>query len=284
VGQYDLGFVLMNQETGEVINPIAFDADASPRVMRGEIFFEGAVEIVTHEEAHDLASVDFESALASASSGDCEASWESWRAAQYHVWRDLPWRGVRRPQLDEAIGACYVTRAEGSETVEHVVSSLITARLWDNGNRELLDLARPLAATFSAQGDDLFASEDWEGAFTAYSTAMQLDPRLSATRRSAEAARDNRLEIIGKERDSDRNRREREESREESRLAREAADDGDEIEQRDEVEPSLPDIGEGTPMERVQQRLRRRNREGVPTLRSTPRERSPEDDDAVVED
>ena len=282
VGQYDLGIVLMNQETGEVINPVSFVADSPVRVMRGATFFDDAVEIVTNEAAHDEALLDFETAIDVASNGECEAAWESWRAAQYHVWRDIVWRGVRRPALDEAIGACYVARAESSDTEEDVVVNLVEARLWDHENSDLLEQARPLAAVLSERGDGLFAEEDWEGAFTAYSTAMQLDPRLSGTRRSAEAARDLRLEIIGKERDSDRNRREREETREERRLEREA----EQVEET--TEDSELDVQGATPMERVQERLRRRSREGGPTLIPAPRERPPEggdtEDDVVVED
>ena len=251
-GRYDLGFALLDEETGEVILPVGHTPAENARVIDGAVFFEGEVEIVTTEEAHAEAEADFEAAKRAAGDLRCEEAWELWRSARYHVWRDMPWRGVRRPELDAAIGACYLGRAEEASGEAERIAALAESRLWDRHSAPFKAVAEPLAQTLTERGDELMEEEQWREAYVAYRDALSLDPTLVGSRRSAEEARDNSLGIIGKERDADRRKREREEAREERRRQREEGGDD---------EASGGGDGPETPMQRVQRRLRER-REG----------------------
>jgi hypothetical protein len=108
------------------------------------------------------------------------------------------------------VALCYVTSAETAADEEGRIADLLLARRYHHRLPELLDASRPLAAELDLRGDAAWEEERVEDAYRAWTTALLLDPRLSFTRRKAEEARDLRLDILAKERDSDRRRRDRE--------------------------------------------------------------------------
>ena len=208
-GTYDLGFLLLDNDTGEVLGPLPtlLDADEPEppaRYAEGAFWFEDVVTLVSREEAEKEALADHDRALSLLDAGDCEAGLSAWREARYHLWKNEGWRNQRAEAVDEATARCYVGRAQAAEDREERIRWLVEARVYDHRLDEVTDAARPLAAELDAEGDALAEEEDWEAAYAAWRDALKLDPRLSWTRKKAEAARDLRLGVDGKVKDSAR--------------------------------------------------------------------------------
>ena len=106
------------------------------------------------------------------------------------------WHTRHEPDVKRALARCYATRPDSAEDQAAQVADLIEARRWDHRDTAVTDRARPLAAELDQAGDALWEADDVEQAYDAYSAAMDLDPRLSRTRRKAEDVRDLRLNII----------------------------------------------------------------------------------------
>ena len=94
-----------------------------------------------------------------------------------------------------AIAHCYLRSASATEGHPERIARLKQARKWNHRIEGLSAMTRPLAAALDAEGDRHAADRNWEDAYTAWSDALALDPRLSWTRRKAERARDRRLDI-----------------------------------------------------------------------------------------
>jgi tetratricopeptide (TPR) repeat protein len=210
-GHYDLGFLVLDGKTGEVLGL----SSETTRMVNGAVFFEDVVEIVDVEGAHEAAKADYEAAMATAQSGNCEEAWESWRQARYHVWRDIAWRAKHHDWVVEALAQCHVERAAGQSKEENQIASLLEAKAYDHNLSAYKEAARPLAKNLAQRGAQAFQEEDWESAYPLLRDALALDPRQSSVRRMAEEARDKRLGILSKERDSARKKRERDEARKE---------------------------------------------------------------------
>jgi uncharacterized protein HemY len=97
-----------------------------------------------------------------------------------------------------AIADCHLARAEQAHAaadVDAYTDALLALREWDHRHPALPGRAGPLARSYDALGQDDVANQDWESAYRNFSLALALDPSLSATRRRAEEARDQRLGI-----------------------------------------------------------------------------------------
>ncbi len=199
-GTYDLGFLFIDTETGQVLAPLEADP-AEPRVAQGALWFDGVVELVDRDAAHSLAEDVHGRALEQLSAGDCQAGLESWRKARYHVWKDQGWAKDRQEGVSAAAALCFVQQAARAETEAERIALLREAREHDHRQGAVIEACEPLAAELDARGDAAAAQEDWEAAYAAWRDALWLDPTLSWTRRKAEDARDRRLGIEGKTRD-----------------------------------------------------------------------------------
>ena len=215
-GQYKLGFMVTDSKTGKVLGP----QNESPSMVNGAVFFEDALEIVNVERAHAEANADFQEALSQAQNGECEKGWSYWRQARYHVWRDLKWRAAQYDPMAEALAECHVNRAKSQSSESEKIASLLEAKAFDHNLAALEDIARPLAKELTLRGKEAIKAENWEVAYPLLRDAMALDPRLSQVRKIAEEARDKRLGIQSKERDTERKKKEREAAREKRKADR----------------------------------------------------------------
>ena len=101
-------------------------------------------------------------------------------------------------EVVDSLAGCWAGRAATSSQEDERARWLIEARFWDPDHPEMIAMARPLARQFQGKGERLMADKDWQAAYLAFKTAVELDPRLSTARRDAEHCRDERLGIKGK--------------------------------------------------------------------------------------
>lgn len=196
-GAWDIGFVLIDQQSGLVIP--AANAVSDPRFMLGEYRLPGSIQVVSVDAAHVEAKRVLDQAIQSAQAGNCEASEVGWRNARRHVARDQDWADRQEPRWTEAMVGCLVARAEALSDLEEKAVPLMYAWRLDHRSPVLLPVATVVGEQLEALGDTRAAAEDWEGAFRAFSAAVKVDARRSWARRKAEECRDYRLKIKMKE-------------------------------------------------------------------------------------
>lgn len=229
-GRYDLGFVLIDTKSGEVLAPLSQPLDAGePRVMRGEVWFPQLVKIVSREEAHDEAHDDLNRAKDLAGTGNCEAAWQAWRDARHHVQQDTAWHDAYAPEAEEAVALCYVARAGQAKDRAEKVRALSEARRLDHHLDPVVEACEEMAAELDKAGDAARDEGDFEAAYFAWRDALALDPTLSFTRRKAEEARDKRIGVNGKERDNTRGSSSRDKDEEPAGEGAEGAKEEEEV-------------------------------------------------------
>ncbi|MCB9793051.1 MAG: hypothetical protein H6741_10030 [Alphaproteobacteria bacterium] len=190
-GVYDLGFVFLDDKTGQVMQPLT--APEQARFMRGAVFFEDALKLVSEDEARSEAEADRARSAELARAGRCEAAWQAFREARFHVLQDEGYAERHEAEAEAEVAACYARRAQAAEAMHDKVAALSQARLYDHRLALVVDTARPVAAQLDAEGDACAQAQDWGCAYARYRDALKLDPRLSWTRRKAEEARALRL-------------------------------------------------------------------------------------------
>lgn len=201
-GRYDLGFVLMDTKSGQVLEPLSQpQSGEEPRIIRGEVWFPEMVKIVSREQAHDEAASDLSRAKELSKAGECEAAWQAWRDARHHVEQDTAWHEAHAQEAEQAVALCYVGRAQSAKDRAEKVRALSEARRLDHHLDAVVEPCEAAAKELDEAGDLAWAGGDAEAAYFAWRDALALDPTLSFTRRKAEEARDERLGIHGKEKD-----------------------------------------------------------------------------------
>ncbi|MDG1481875.1 MAG: hypothetical protein P8R54_19940, partial [Myxococcota bacterium] len=193
-GTYQVGIVLLDDTTGEVL-PLVTAGSDEPVFLAGEVILAQTVQVVPQESARQHAEEDRAAAGALAVGGDCEAVWPKWKDATRHLSRNTTWRARHEDTIRTTLAGCWLARAEASEDRAERIAHLKEVRRWDHHLDGLSDLTEPLSAALDTEGDALFAQEDWEESYRAWSDALALNPSLSWTRRKAEEARDKRLVI-----------------------------------------------------------------------------------------
>jgi len=204
-GQYGVGLVVLDTESGKVIKrSLDLDTDnaseSTPTYMDGEALLATTLNIVSREEATQIAEQKRDDAITLAQQGNCEEAWSTWKVATRHVLKNTRWHNTERPDASAAVSSCWVDRALEQETDEETAAMLVKAGRFDDDTSNYLDAALPLANRFIAAGDEARAAEQWQAAYDAYRTALLLEPQLSHVRKLAEEMRDQRLGLNGLER------------------------------------------------------------------------------------
>ena len=131
-----------------------------------------------------------------ATEDQCEESWERWKDSTRHVYRNRNWLEKHKREHESAVALCYTKRAQTESDFVQQKEWLLEAKKWDHNLAEYQAAAYPIAEEQHKKGEDLFALEDWQGAYDAFSLSVALQPSRSQTRKRAEEARDKRLNII----------------------------------------------------------------------------------------
>jgi hypothetical protein len=215
-GDYRLGMAVLDETTGAPIPVVGRGPSAEsllragqpepepfvpgpPVFVTGEWLSDLTVHLVSPEQAAGEADRRLAEAKAAAAAGDCEVARAAWKDAKRHVARNTRWKNEHRPEADEAIVGCLVGRARAEPDEVAAAAMLLEARKIEEGVPALLALAEPVAARLRARGDAARAAEDWQGAFTAYTALLNVEPWHPDVRKAAEEMRDKRLGVSGKE-------------------------------------------------------------------------------------
>lgn len=185
---------LLDEKTGEVLGLLTEGVDSHPWV-NGAYDWSGQVEIGDAETVEAAAEADRLAALELAQDGRCESAWMSWKNAVRHRPFRKDYRNAHDGAMRSSVASCYASRAAQIDDDDARAEALLTGLLWDHDAPDVVELARPLAATLEARGDELWASDDLDEAYQAFKTSIELDPRRSWARRKAEDVRDLRLKI-----------------------------------------------------------------------------------------
>ena len=194
-GSYNLLLSIFDQETGENLN---LEGEVSLPKIDNLLWLDlkQKVQIVSREVAQQKAEEDRSLALETSRSGECEEAWSIWKNATRHLYRNKHWQNKYQEEQQSALAQCYVQQAEKEENELEQIDLLLEAKKWDHNLEGYRTIAYPLAERWHQKGEDLFALEDWQGAYDAFSASVALQPSRAYTRKMAEEARDKRLNII----------------------------------------------------------------------------------------
>jgi uncharacterized protein YbaA (DUF1428 family) len=195
-GSYSLSLIVMDVKTGRVLRAEQPEGAAVSPYLAGGYVLPDRVQVVSQQAVRQAAKGDLSAAIQAAVSGDCASVWPTWKNAKRHVPFREAWHEANEPRVKTALARCLAERSDTAEDQQTQVADLVSARGWDHRDEAVTDRARPLAAELDELGDALWAEDDVEQAYDAFSAAMALDPRLSQTRRKAEDVRDLRLKIV----------------------------------------------------------------------------------------
>ena len=197
-GDYDVGVVLINNKDGKVL-PWLGASTGEASFLPGEWVKSRAVHIVPGGVALKHAEETLASALGKARSGDCEGARVEFKNARRHVARNLGWRDRHAPKVDQAVVACFVTRADGLSNPYGKSEAIRAALRVDPTDGAALAAGEEVGQVLYAEGMAARAANNPQGAYNAFLAALRADPTLSWARVYLEQARDLRLGISGKE-------------------------------------------------------------------------------------
>lgn len=197
-GDYDLGIVLINNKDGQVMSYLG-EAASPVRYLPGEWVSAGAVHIVAADAALKQAAGKLANALQLAGNGDCESARKQFKNARRHVVRNTAWRDAHEPELNEAVVACYVERANQSGTPSESATAIAAALRIDPKAANAIAAGKILADTLFETGNKAMAEGDPQAAYLAFLGTVRADPTRSWARVALETARDLRLGISGKQ-------------------------------------------------------------------------------------
>lgn len=195
-GTYQLGFVVIDQETGTVLPPLPpadGAAPPAPRFMVGELLLPAEITIGTVDQATEVANRVYDGALTAATNGDCDGAARGFQNARRHVARNEQWWKNRLGAMNAARVGCLVRQAESIDDLLGKANILARARRIDHHDPALVAACEPLGAELERLGDEARDAEKWQAAYERYHAAVSVVPTRVWARRKAEEMRDRRL-------------------------------------------------------------------------------------------
>jgi hypothetical protein len=189
-GTYELGLLLLDAD-GEVIPP-SEPPPGPARLAQGETAPLATLTVLSLEARGKSAVADRQEAYQRARKLDCEGAEQSWQLALHHRAGERSWQEEHEPPIRAALASCWALSSDGlpeDQRFEH----LVKARRWDHHAPAYRSRAPAVAEALVAQGQRARAEGDWEGAYRAFSDAVEVDRSQTWARRWAEEARAVRL-------------------------------------------------------------------------------------------
>lgn len=195
-GSYRLLLSILDTSTAVNYRPNSVQILDDVREIQGMVWLDLHQEITVVQNAKKFAEEDSQLSLELAKNGECEQSWQTWKNATRHVFRNEPWQSAHSGAHKTAVAECYLEKAKQTEDTRKQIDWIVEARKWDHHIAGLEELARPIAEAEDIRGQELFALEDWEGSYEAFANSMALMPNRAHTRKRTEEARDKKLGIV----------------------------------------------------------------------------------------
>lgn len=196
-GDYDLGVVVLNQEDGKVLPTLGVVSEPV-RFLQGEWVASRVVHVVTAATAMEKANQVLAESLELAKGGQCEAGRARFKDARRHIVRNIGWRDSHAPQVNAAVVACYVARADELGNPYGKSEAIARALRIEPTAPAALAAGEIVAQALYEEGMAARAADQPQAAYNAFLAALRADPRLSQARVHLEEARDLRLGISGK--------------------------------------------------------------------------------------
>lgn len=196
-GAYTLGVVVLLDD-GSVAVPAGDLPGGAWRPGRdqaavavGEVRFAEPIDVLSAADQARASAAAVDLALATASTGPCDAAERAWSDARHLREGDDAWAEGHVDAVSAALGACWVRAAEPGPGVsaDARVQRLLRAQRWDHRADDVLAATRAHAAELYAEGLAARAAGDAALAYRRFSDAVALDGRLTWARRYAEELR-----------------------------------------------------------------------------------------------
>ncbi len=197
-GDYDVGVVVLNPADGSVYASLGA-AEAPVRYLAGEWVDDDAVHIVSVDAAMAKANEVLAASLTQAKDGDCEGAREQFKNARRHIARNQGWRDGHSGQMDAALVACYVARADALDNLYGKSEAIAHALRINPAAPTALAAGKVVGKELYDDGMAAREKKDPQSSYTALLAALRADPTLSWARVYLEEERDLRLGISGKE-------------------------------------------------------------------------------------
>ena len=184
-GSWDLGIVVFDEGPFGTVQP----AEAGPDTAlyaKGEMHWRGAIEVRSHTEVEQTATVGLGRAVEAARDQRCEEADAHWAVARRHLAPEDPWQADARAAADRERAQCWAQRALEQQDP----AALRTARQLDHRAPVVRAASIELADRWQAEGDAAAARGDQSGTWTGWTRAVAADPTRTALIRAVEELRE----------------------------------------------------------------------------------------------
>jgi hypothetical protein len=196
VGRYDLGLLVLDATTGEIVAAKAPEGSGTienPRLGYGEARWPKAIGIVGPEKRDEVAAKRLLQLDKQAGQGKCEAAVNHWKVFRGYYPDEAPLVQGYLPSKTKAIARCYSEASVKATDEDQTAAMLAKALRWQHTDPQVRARALLFADNQEAQGEQHLASGMPEEAYNSWHRALVADPSRSQLRRRTEALRDQRL-------------------------------------------------------------------------------------------
>lgn len=190
VGRYDLGLAVRGRDGFLAVEAAPQDVVTEPALLvRGEVRWPDAVEILTPTERDRLGESLGDEVIRAAKAGDCALAERRWLQVRAATSRQFARLEALRERVRGDVSTCYAERAPQRAPLDRV-ADLTLAQAWDHRASAYLREASPVADALVEQGHAAARVGDWASAKRDFLGAVSVWPTHAWARRWAEEARD----------------------------------------------------------------------------------------------
>lgn len=191
-GASDLGLALVDAEGRVWTHEKAAE---SPRFVRGELRWDGRVQVVSEAKLRERALADVAAAEVAAEAADCPLARSRFEAARRAYRVADPDRVALDARGKAAMARCHAALASAETDPVRAAGHLYDGRRWAPREPTLAAAGARLAPPMAEAGRAAEAAGDHRRAYELLNAAVLADPTRAWDRRAAEAARDRMLQI-----------------------------------------------------------------------------------------
>lgn len=208
VGRYDLGLMIIDAKTGEVVQARAPSGNGTienPRLGRGEARWPNAVGIVSETKRDEVAQKRLLQLDKQAGLGNCQAAVNHWKVFRGYYPDDSALVQTLLSSKTKTIARCYSDTASNATDQNEAAAHIALALRWSHKDPQVRAHALLFADAQEALGEQYLTTGDNEEAYNSWRRSLVADPSRSWLRRRTESLRDERLLKVNEEVDAKNN-------------------------------------------------------------------------------